>query len=186
MTAARRDRARRDWTMRGTATTLVAGGLLALFGWMAAACRASTARPPTRSSPVTSGYSYWKLGDFRLLPDAGDLPQRWAAAPLLARDLHFPALDQPAWLNADVGCARPPVFYESGNDPPGCSRRRAHHDGAARRGVRRAGVRLVRSLFGARGALVSTALFAFCPNLLAHAGLATMPRFRRYTTSTWR
>ena len=159
--------------MRGTAATLVAGVLLALFGWMAASVSHEHSTTADELYYVTAGYSYWKLADFRLPPEAGNLPQRWAALPLLAQDLRFPRLDQPAWRNADVGTLGHQFFYASGNDP-------ARMLAAARAMIALLGVAcgaLVfawsRSLFGIKGALVSTALFAFCPNLLAHAGLAT-------------
>jgi hypothetical protein len=159
--------------MRGTAAMLAAGGLLALFGWMAASVSREHSTTADEIYYITSGYSYWKQDDFRLSPDAGNLPQRWAAWPLLAQDLRFPTLDQPAWLGADVSVLGHQFFYESGNDP-------ARMLQAARIMIALLGVAcgvLVfvwsRSLFGLKGALVSTTLFAFCPNLLAHAGLAT-------------
>jgi len=153
--------------------TLAAVLLLVLFGWMAASVSREHSTTADEIFYITSGYSYWKQGDFRLSPDAGNLPQRWAALPLLARDVKFPTLDQPAWFNADVGALGHQFFYASGNDPA-----RMLQD--ARIMIALLGVAcgaLVfawsRSLYGLKGALVSTTLFAFCPNLLAHAGLAT-------------
>src|SRR6185312_15615082 len=160
-------------TMRGFAVTLVAVGLLGLFGGMAASVSREHSTTADEIFYITSGYSYWQTGDFRLSPDAGNVPMRWAALPLLRRNLHFPSFEQPAWLDADVGPLGHQFFYESGNDAAAMLQ-------AARTMIALLGVAcgiLVfawsRSLFGFRGALVSTALFAFCPNLLAHAGLAT-------------
>ena len=159
--------------MRALAVTLLAAVLLALFGWMAASVSREHSTTADEIFYITSGFSYWKFDDFRLSPDAGNLPQRWAAWPLLRQNLNFPTLDQPAWLDADVGTLGDQFFYRSGNDAAGMLH-------AARTMIALLGVAcgaLVfawsRSLFGLKGALVSTLLFAFCPNLLAHAGLAT-------------
>src|SRR5438094_1460455 len=46
---------------------------------------------------LTAGYSYWLTGDFRLQPENGNLPQRWAALPLLLGHYRFPSLEQEAW-----------------------------------------------------------------------------------------
>jgi len=159
--------------MRRAAPTLVAGALLALFWWMAASVSREHSTTADEIFHITAGYSYWQFGDYRLQPENGILPQRLAALPLLAQDLRFPKIDQPAWLTGDVAEMGHQFFYESGNDP---SRMLA----SARAMIALLGVAcgaLVffwsRSLFGAAGGLVSVALFAFCPSLLAHAGLAT-------------
>ncbi len=159
--------------MRGHAATLAAGVLLVLFGWMAASVSREHSTTADEIFHVTAGYSYWKLGDFRLQPENGNLPQRLAGLPLLWQDVHFPRLEQPAWRTADVAVIGHQFFYESGNDLPRML-------AAARAMIALLGIAcgaLVflwsRSLFGTTGALVSTGLFAFCPNLLAHAGLAT-------------
>ncbi len=159
--------------MRRLAATVVAGVLLALFGWMAASVSRQHSTTADEIFHVTAGYSYWKFGDYRLQPENGNLPQRWATLPLLAQDLHFPKTDQPAWRNADVAEIGQQFFYESGNDLPRML-------ASARAMIALLGVAcgvLVflwsRSLFGPGGALVSVTLFAFCPLLLAHGGLAT-------------
>src|SRR5580765_6455397 len=100
--------------MRGIGTTLVAVVLLGFSGWMAASVSREHSTTADEIFYITSGYSYWKTGDFRLSADAGNFPQRWAALPLLARDLKFPTLDQPAWLNADVGALGHQFFEQSG------------------------------------------------------------------------
>ncbi len=48
---------------------------------------------PTFDEPthLTAGYSYWLKHDYRLDPENGNLPARWAALPLLFGDFRFPA-----------------------------------------------------------------------------------------------
>jgi hypothetical protein len=152
---------------------LPAALLLGLFGWMAASVSREHSTTADEIFHVTAGYSYWTTGDYRLQPENGNLPQRWAALPLLTQDVRFPTAQQPAWRNGDAAEIGHQFFYESGNDL-----RRVLN--SARAMIALLGVAcgaLVwawsRTLFGARGALVSLALFAFCPLLLAHAGLAT-------------
>ena len=159
--------------MRRNVATVAAVVLLGLFGWMAASVSPEHSTTADEIFHVTAGYSSWKFGDFRLQPENGNLPQRLAGLPLLWQDVHFPKLDQPAWKTADVAVIGHQFFHESGNDLPRML-------AAARLMIAGLGVAcgaLVffwsRALFGTTGALVSTTLFAFCPNLLAHAGLAT-------------
>ncbi|HXG12721.1 MAG TPA: hypothetical protein VNK04_23385, partial [Gemmataceae bacterium] len=66
---------------------------------------------------LTAGYSYWITHDYRLNPENGNLPQRWAALPLLLGRPAFPALEQPPWYHSDVWWVGHQFFYESGNDP---------------------------------------------------------------------
>jgi hypothetical protein len=153
--------------------TLFAALLLALYGWMATSVSREHSTTADEIFHVTAGYSYWKFGDYRLQPENGVLPQRWAALPLLAQDLHFPSLDQTAWRTADAATIGDQFFHASGNDLPRML-------AAARMMIGLLGIAcgaLVfgwsRTLFGAGGALVSAALFAFSPLLLAHGGLAT-------------
>jgi hypothetical protein len=65
---------------------------------------------------LTAGYSYWKTDDYRLQPENGNLPQRWAALPLLHEHLKFPTLEQKAWRISDVWDLGFQWFYECGND----------------------------------------------------------------------
>ena len=49
---------------------------------------------------LIAGHSYNTLDDYRLQPENGNLPQRWAALPLtLAAPL--PPTSHPGWKNAD-------------------------------------------------------------------------------------
>ena len=100
--------------MRGTAATLVAGVLLALFGWMAASVSREHSTTADELYYVTAGYSYWKLADFRLPPEAGNLPPALGGA---AAARPGPALSpaRPAGV-AQRGRrhARAPVFLRVG------------------------------------------------------------------------
>ena len=69
---------------------------------------------------LTAGYSYWLTGDFRLHPENGNLPQRWAALPLLLGHYRFPSLAQEAWRAADVFA----MGYHFFNDSEGLPRQR--------------------------------------------------------------
>lgn len=120
---------------------------------------------------LTAGYRYWTAGDYRLQPENGNLPQRWASLPLLFQNLRYPhgdaKLDEDAWLAAQI------FFFESGNDA----------DAMLLSGrIMMVALNLVlglliffwaKGLFGYRGALVSLTLFAFSPTLLAHSRLTT-------------
>lgn len=122
---------------------------------------------------LTAGYSYWVTGDYRLDPAEPPLAQMWAALPLLADDYCFPAMDQPAWWIADAESIGRQFLFGLGNDLPTM--------------LFRARVMIVllsialglvvyvwsSRLFGQAGGLLSLALYAFSPNLLAHARLVT-------------
>jgi len=167
--------------MSRRASLLAAAALIALYGWMAASVSRDHSVVADEIAHITAGYAYWKTGDFRLQPENGNLPQRLGALPLLAMDVHFPPLDQEAWRTADVWELGFQFFYERGND---CARiLLAGRSMIAMVGM--AGAALVYGwslpLFGPAGAVVSTALFAFCPNLLAHGGLVTSDMTAAFT-----
>ncbi len=122
---------------------------------------------------LTGGYSYWKFGDFRMQPTNGNLPQRWAAIPLLFRNTHFPDLDQDAWRLSASGTVGDEFFHSVGNDADAMLLR-------GRAMMALFGVALgalvffwARSLLGTGPALVSLGLYAFCPTMLANGALIT-------------
>ena len=112
---------------------------------------------------LTGGYSYWKFGDFRLQPENGNLPQRWAAIPLLFGDTHFPELSPEEWRMPNMPAIGDAFLYGSGNDADSILRR-----GRAMIGLLGVALGLLvflsaRSLLGTAPALVSLGLYAFCP-----------------------
>ncbi len=122
---------------------------------------------------LAGGYCFNALGDFRIHPDNGVLPQRLHALPAVLLGAHPPPLDTEAWRTADATVVGYDFLYRSGHDHAPLL----------------AGARAVNALFGAAlvvlvglwarrlgGALagtVSAALAALSPTLLAHGPLAT-------------
>lgn len=123
---------------------------------------------------VTGGYSYWHLHDYRLHPENGILPQRWAALPAALTHPPFPKLEGNAyWKTSEVQVIGHQFFYETGHDhfPMLMAGRAMIVLFNLATGV------LIfcwsRRLFGTPGAFVSLSLFVFSPNFLAHGALAT-------------
>ncbi len=122
---------------------------------------------------VVAGYFYWAAGDFRFNPESGNLTQRWAALPLLAQDVTVPPPGYPPRRQGNVWATSRDVLYNLGNDADAMLF-------AARSMIALFSVALgglvyawSRSLFGRRGALLSLALYAWSPTILAHSRLVT-------------
>lgn len=122
---------------------------------------------------VTAGFAYWRFDDYRLQPENGVLPQRWAALPIYLQGAAFPSLDQPAWRGGDVWDLGHQFFYETGQDhfPRLMAARAMIAVFSVATGL------LVftwsRALFGGIAGLFSLTLFTFSPLFLAHGALAT-------------
>ncbi len=121
---------------------------------------------------IAAGLSYWKFDDYRLQPENGNLPQRWCALPLVATGCVFPQ-DEARWRVSDAYGLGLKLLYGSANDPA-----RVLFAARAMAVVWSTALCLVvflwsRSLFGFSGGLVSLALAAFWPAVVAHGALAT-------------
>lgn len=123
---------------------------------------------------ITAGYSFWRLNDYRLQPENGNLPQRLAALPLvLSGSFTFPGRDQAAWRESDVWTVGGQFFYLVGNDLKSLLWR-------SRAGMAVLGTALcltvflwARSLYGTAGGLIALVLCACSPIILANGPLAT-------------
>ncbi len=152
---------------------VVAACVLCLYWWMATSVSDTECVVGDEIAHLTAGYSYWKTGDYRLQPENGNLPQRWAALPLLHKDLKFPPLDQAAWRISDVWELGFRWMFDFGNDLADMlreGRRMIALFGAA------AGALVflwARRLNGDKAALLAVTLFAFCPTMLANGALIT-------------
>ncbi|MFQ5414241.1 MAG: ArnT family glycosyltransferase, partial [Phycisphaerae bacterium] len=148
---------------------------LLLIAHAALAFSASTRKSVTYDevAHLTAGYSYWTTRDFRLVPEHPPLAELWAALPLMAADLAFPPLDQPAWWGSDQWTLGRAFLFTLGNDLSfmlGASRFMIVVLSAA------LGLGVFfwsKRLFGTAGGFVSLVLYALSPTTLAHAALVT-------------
>ncbi len=155
---------------------LVYAVVVALLAWYFFSAVSAVADKTTTFDEVfhlTGGYTAWKFGDFRMQPENGILPQRWAALPLLFSDTRFPELDDNFWQRSDMHEIGERFFYNVGNDADRMLLR-------GRAMIALMGVALgalvfvwTRSLLGVAPAIASVGLFAFCPTVLANGALVT-------------
>jgi len=153
----------------------------------ALAITAAMEKSPTFDEPthLTAGYSYWLKNDYRLDPENGIWPSRWASLPLLLSRPSFS--ENAAWKQGDVGRVSEIFLYGSGNNSD-----RIVLLGRSMMAVVGAGLCLLiffcsNRLFGAIGGLISELLAVFDPNLLAHSALITADVAAAFffTAATW-
>ncbi|MBI5693996.1 MAG: glycosyltransferase family 39 protein [Verrucomicrobia bacterium] len=123
---------------------------------------------------LTGGYCFNALGDFRVHPDNGVLPQRLHALPAVLMGAQPPRLEgNPYWQAADSYVLSYQFFYESGHDHwPLLLGARAMNSlfGVA---VLLLVFAWARRLAGAAAGFTALGLGALSPTLLAHGPLAT-------------
>ncbi len=127
---------RRWWPLAAAATLLAVYFLLAVTG-VAHKCATFD-----EVFHLTGGYSYWTISDFRMQPENGNLPQRWAALPLLFGDYKFPAVDSGDWRRSSVAAVGGRFVYGAGKRRRPHVAKRAGDDRARGSRARHAGVRL--------------------------------------------
>lgn len=158
-----------SWLVTGCAVLLCV-----LHGWMAASVSRIFSTTSDEIAHLTAGYAYWTTGDYRLQPENGNFPQRWAALPLVLKGgITFPPATDDAWQQADIWRVGHRFFHESGNDLPTMLAQ-----GRAMIAVLSALLCLIvffwtRDLFGSTAGFLALLLATFSPTLLAHGGLAT-------------
>lgn len=148
--------------------------LLAAHVWLALSATLGLGVTADETAHLTGGYSYWKFSDYRLQPENGNLPQRWAALPLLpAQPRLEPAEQRDAWSRSNVWLVSQHFFFGSGNPIEYLLL-------LARTSMLTWSVATAllvfawsRRLWGDAAGLGSLALYAFSPTLLAHAPLVT-------------
>ncbi len=158
---------------RSAAVTLVASFLLALHAWLALTALVDKSTTTDELAHLTSGYAYWQFDDYRLQPENGNLPQRWAALPLRWQEPVLATDDTAAWARSHVWLIGHRFFYGSGNNTDFML-----FSARAMMVVMSTGIGLVvfawsRRLWGDLAGLFSLGLYALCPNFLAHGPLVT-------------
>jgi hypothetical protein len=124
-------------------------------------------------SHLPAGYTYWKTGELRLNPQHPPLVKLLAAAPLLALR---PRVDwsDPSWAEGNEWRFGHVFFYDWGNDLDRMLLW-ARLPMVALGGLLGVYVFLWSARrFGTKGGVLSLLLYAFCPNLIAHARFVTM------------
>jgi len=122
---------------------------------------------------IVAGVSYWTLDDYRLQPENGNLPQRWAALPLLLTQPAFPALDTDLWRKSNAVLLGRQYLFSMGNDPDAILRASRAMATCWSTATCLSVWLWSRSLFGVGGGLVSLLLAVWWPALVAHGPLAT-------------
>ncbi len=146
--------------------------LLGLHAWLALSSSALKSATFDEIAHLGGGYLQW-AGDYRFNAESGTLPQRWAAWPLLAMDLGVPPAGHPALRDANVWVLGRQLLYAEGRD--------AGAQLLAGRAMITALSLLLgglvyawsRAAWGRAGGLLSLALYASSPTMLAHARLVT-------------
>jgi len=122
---------------------------------------------------LVSGLSYSHYGDYRLQPENGNLPQRWAALPALLAEAQLPALSSIGYNNSSAWAVD--REFRALNE----ARYRTYLAwGRAMIGVFSLATGLLvffwsRSLFGPQAGLFSLLLYCLNPEFLAHGTLVT-------------
>jgi hypothetical protein len=122
---------------------------------------------------LLGGLSYWTTGDYRVNPESGNWPQRWAALPVWVKDRPSLPIDIPVWQSGNEWDLTKSFFYESGNDADAM-----FFLGRAMIGLLSAALGAIvyfwsRQLFGPVGGLISLTLYVFSPTMLANGFLVT-------------
>ncbi len=140
------------------------------------AISASMQKSATFDEPghLTSGYTFWVTGDYRMNDPAGVVSCKLMALPLLAENYKFPPIPQNAWMQCDVWTLGHQFLYEMGNDGNAILLR-------SRATIALFSVVLgllvylcSRKFFGLAGGMLSLILYAFCPAFLCNGALATI------------
>ncbi|MFA6286472.1 MAG: glycosyltransferase family 39 protein [Opitutaceae bacterium] len=163
-----------SFTRRSALLTFWVATLLALHFWLGVSATFEKSVTSDETAHLVGGYSYWKFNDYRLQPENGNLPQRWAALPLLLEKPRLEPVDEPyVWSLSHVWLISQRFFFDSGNNTDFmlATARAAMMFWSLATGL------LVffwsRRLWGDWGGVFSLTLYVFSATTLAHGPLVT-------------
>lgn len=117
-----------------------------------------------------AGVSYWKLNDYRLDPEGGQLPKRWISLPLWLGNFTFPE-DSQGWAFASNFTTGDEFFHRRGNDTLLMLELGRGASAVLTVALGLAVWLWTRFLFGAPAGLLSLLLFVLSPPILANGAL---------------
>ncbi|OGV51907.1 MAG: hypothetical protein A2X49_01930 [Lentisphaerae bacterium GWF2_52_8] len=146
-------------------------GLHALLAWSGARSNSPTF---DEAMHFAGGVSYWRCKDYRINPESGVFPQKWAALPVAFQDrISFPPLkDDVSFKRGHWSTANEFLFQ------PGCDPDELLRNGRAMILLLSMTLGLAvflasRQLWGLPGAFISLALYILCPSICANGALVT-------------
>jgi hypothetical protein len=102
---------------RSAFITACVAALLAIHFWLGVSATFQKSVTADETAHLTGGYSYWKFNDYRLQPENGNLPQRWAALPLLIEKPRLDPGSEPfLWSLSHVWLISQRFLFETGNN----------------------------------------------------------------------
>lgn len=137
---------------------------------------------------LTAGYCFWEFNDYRMNPENGNFPQRWAAIPLLLDDKIIPPVFiENSSLESNQWYASYQFLYDSGNNPDKMFLKGRTMMLLLSIMLGICVFEISKRIFGYEGGLVSLFLYALSPTILANAQLITsdITSVFAFILSTW-
>ncbi len=136
---------------------------------------------------LIGGFTFWTYQDFRLHPENGNLPQRWASLPMLLMDAPDFPTDDRSWRYPDGWLAEQTYLYQMPTEPVWFLFLGRVMMLLATTAIGLMVYIYARRLFGIAGGFIALSVFAFHPETLAHGRLITsdMIGAGAYLLSLW-
>lgn len=151
--------------------------LLGLHTWLAVSGSRLVGLTHDEPAHIVAGLYYNLTGDFRFQPENGNLPQRLQALPWIVDGTPLPEIRGPHWETADVWTLGERMIESVGERAEFLIFTSRLVTALASAALILVLYRWTRRSLGRWPALLTLALMVTCPNLLAHAGLATSDTF---------